>query len=112
MFRWARPFIVILAMLAVVAAGVGGAVAAKASHNCEGMPAGMVMDDCPGGDADNGAMMSGCAALICASAQMVVPPLDVFFSPKIITTFAQPLPRNDIEHSGLRGPPDLRPPIA
>lgn len=109
MLRWARSFVVILAALAVAAGAGGGALAAKASHNCAGMAAGMSMDDCLGGD--SGAATPACATLACASAQMAAPPLDVFFSRIIIMFLAPSVSPDDTERSGLRGPPDLRPPI-
>lgn len=109
MLRWVRPFIGIFAMLAILAGAGGGAWAAKAGHNCVGMASSMSMDDCLGGDS---AAAPDCAALICASAQMVEPALYVFSSPLVIALSAQPISRNDMDRSGLRGPPDLRPPIA
>jgi len=46
MLRWVRLVIVALPLLALLASGTGFARVGKGPHKCEGMVAGMTMDDC------------------------------------------------------------------
>lgn len=112
MSRWAQSFIVLLALLAILASGIGGVWASKATSHCDGMVGMMNMDDCPEGMKDEGADAPDCAALNCGLTQTILPPhAAVIFS--TIATSASPLtPRDDHERCGLSGPPELQPPIA
>ncbi len=111
MLRWARPLIVVLTVLALLAGGTSGAWAGKAAHECDGMTASMVMEDCMRGGGDGGAM-PGCPPLTCVSAQIFLPPAGNFVSPIVIQFVSASLPRDDLDLDGLSGPPNLRPPIA
>jgi hypothetical protein len=79
---------------------------------CDGMDAAMNMDDCAGRQSHDSKAVPACAALVCGTAQTVLPPV-ALFSYRIVLTLAAPLaPGDDLEPNGCSGPPDLRPPIA
>ena len=108
MIRWARPVILFLALLAVLASGVTGAAAAKMSHPCMSM----MMDDCPGSD-DDGASTPPCGMPACCPVAPL-PLLDghaLIVAPTSIVVQTM-TPADDLYMSGLRSLPDLRPPIA
>lgn len=112
MSRWARPFIVLLALLVVLTSGMSGAWRSKAAHQCDGMVGIMNMDDClENMDGDRAGALD-CATLTCGLTQPILPAHETIIT-SIIATCASPLtPRDDRERCGLSGPPDLRPPIA
>lgn len=114
MSRWARSFIVLLALLAVSTSGMSGAWASKATHQCGGTVGmmNMNMDDCLESMNGDRAGALDCATLTCGLTQSILPPHEAVIT-SIIATCASPLtPRDDHERCGLSGPPDLRPPIA
>lgn len=112
-----RTILTIVALLAILASGMSGVRLDKASHACDGMAMGVTMDDCRdhhmGSNPGDGAAMPDCAAFVCAAGQTALPALDAFHhSFAILTLSAQPALRDDALLHDLRGPPDLRPPIA
>ena len=112
MLRSARLLIVLLPLVALLASGSALARASNGPHHCEGMVAGMTMDDCLHGDANGGGEPQGCPPAVCvAAALFVVPQSSNFFL--VTTSIVSSLPpRDDADLGGLSGPPELRPPIA
>ncbi|MGC1861009.1 MAG: hypothetical protein WA733_07760 [Methylocystis sp.] len=112
MRRWFRAVTVFLVLLALFAGGTGGAWAGKATHKCERMAAGMVMDDCMQGHGDEGGVIPSCPPMACVSAQIFLLSQDNFLTPIVIRLVSASLPSDEPDLGGLSGPPDLRPPIA
>jgi hypothetical protein len=113
MVRWARPLVALLALLAFSAGGINGVWAGKPAHMCDGMGAEMVMDDSMSmsGEVNDDGTAPGCPALACASTQIFLPSQPSFALPIVIQLVSSSRPHDDLERSGLTGPPDLRPPI-
>jgi hypothetical protein len=113
MVRWARPLVALLALLAILAGGIGGAWAGKPIHMCDGMDAefGLDVSMSISGDGKNDGTLPGCPALACPSTQIFPPPQSNFAVPIVLQLVSSSLPHDDLERSGLCGPPDLRPPI-
>ncbi len=112
MFRWVRPVIIVLALLAILAGGRAVASAGQLIPECDDMTAHMVMDDCVLGDSDEGGTVPGCPQLACVSAQIVLPLPGSFDFPTVMLFIPASPPHDDLERAGFSGPPDLRPPIA
>ena len=97
MVRSARLLIVVCAALAVLAGGCDGVWAGKAAHmhHCEGMVAGMTMDDCLHGDANGGGEPHGCPPAVCGGAALFLVPQssNVFFIATSIVSSV--LPRDE-----------------
>lgn len=108
MLRWVRLLISILALVAALASGAGGAFAARGGHSC----AEMSMGDCPDSHGCDDAALQGCAQFVCGQCQTTLPLHEAFLSPVALRPMAPSLPRDDLPLSALSGPPDLRPPIA
>lgn len=109
MIRWVRLVLAVLALVGVLAARPGVAVAGTGAHHhhhCIGM-----MDDenCPGDD--QGAVPACCVAAACAMMQPVSCEQDSILTPLCFLQLSLPL-LDDVWRSGFRPPPDLRPPIA
>jgi hypothetical protein len=109
MVRWFRLVLAVLALVGVMAARPGGAVAAKGAHHhhhCMGM-----MDDqnCPGDD--QGSVPACCVAAVCAMVQPSFSEQDSVLTPLGFTQITMPM-LDDVWRSSVRPPPDLRPPIA
>jgi hypothetical protein len=107
MFRWLRLLISVLALLAVMAGGTGGATAASTHHHDCAL---MAMDDSPC-EGDMGVLPPCHDSMLCAGLQILPPPhfsiLDRVVELRFVSQvegFSRP--------SGLRPTPDLRPPIA
>ncbi|PWB83965.1 MAG: hypothetical protein C3F11_03865 [Methylocystaceae bacterium] len=111
--RWS--ILSIFALLAVLANGMDGVRLDKASHACAGMSAGAALDDCHRSHAsDNSAPIPDCAVIVCATSQTALPAHEAL-PPTTLAVSAlstQPAPHDDARLRDLRGPPDLRPPIA
>lgn len=109
MIRWVRLALAVLALVGVMAARPGVAVAAKGAHHhhhCMGM-----MDDenCPSDE--HGAVPACCVAAVCAMVQPAFSEQEsVLTSPGFIQISLPQL--DDVWRAGFRPPPDLRPPIA
>lgn len=102
----------VLALLAVLASGIDRLRLEPAG--CDGMSAAMGMDDCHSRRVgDDGAAIPDCATYVCIAAQTALPTDE--WSPRTLAfsaLSAQAAPHDDMNVRGLRGPPDLRPPIA
>ena len=112
MLRVARLLMLLLPLLALLATGNGFARTGKGPHHCEGMAAGMTMDDCLHGDANGGGEPHGCVPAVCVGAALFLVPQSssVFLVAPLIVSSV--LPRDEGDLGGLSGPPELRPPIA
>jgi hypothetical protein len=109
MLRWTRLLLAVLAFAGVLGARPGAALAASGAHqhhHCMGM---MDETNCPGDD--QGQTPACCIAAVCA---MVQPAFGQHASVRVAFGFTQiALPMlDDVRRSGVRPPPDLRPPIA
>lgn len=99
--------LLISAVILTTALAGGGAFAAKMNHVCLEMS----MDDCPGHGGDDGAALPMCAEILCGPSQAALPQFQPLLD-ALFWGYAPPLtPCDDIEFSGLRSPPALRPPI-
>jgi hypothetical protein len=109
MIRWVRLFLAVLALAGVLGARPGMAAPAKAMahhHHCMGMAD---ETNCP--NDDHGSVPVCCVAAICAMVQPVLSGQNSVLKPMGFTEVALPL-LDDNWRSGIRPPPDLRPPIA
>lgn len=107
---WLRQVMVALVLTTVFVGGGGGAWAGKASHDCDSAAMSMSMDDCLG--SHDGIALPDCSMSVCGLAQMILPSRDSFGSGIILVSVETLFPCNDFRTGGLRGSPDLRPPIA
>jgi hypothetical protein len=108
MLRLVRVLILLLPVVALLAAGNSFARTGKGPHKCEGMVAGLNMDDCM---RDGSGAAPDCPPGDCLSPQIFLLPTNNFLPNLIIRIVAAPTPRNEARLGGLSGPPDLRPPI-
>jgi hypothetical protein len=107
MLRWVRLLLVAMALVGILTAGPGGALAGKAQHHHHCMD--MASDDCPGDDL--GGLPACCIASVCAMVQPVFVGQACRLASNGFTRIDLPL-RDDVQAMGVRVPPDLRPPIA
>ena len=114
MANWLRLILSVFALAGVLAAGTGGAWAAKAHHHCPHMTsAPMAMVDHHGGNAGDhrGAMPDCCVFGACAMTPVPGPSrAEVPFPVEFTQVFAPRL--DDAGVPSLAVSPDLRPPIA
>ena len=109
MLRLARLLMLLLPLLALLAAGNGFARTGNGLHNCEGMVAGMTMDDCMRGQRGSA---PECPPSNCLAPQSFLPPESNLLPKIVIQLTTARLPHNEADLSGLSWRPDLRPPIA
>jgi len=110
MANWLRLIFSVLALVGLLAAGTGGAVAKSAHHCCPEMTS-MTMDDHPAGGGDHHSLPDCCVLGACAVLPPVAPSQAFAVTPAV---FAKTLaPAVDDAGPPSRSPsPDLRPPIA
>jgi hypothetical protein len=115
MLRFARLLVIVCAALAILAGGSSAGWAGKSDHthhHCDGMAAGMAMDDCLHGDPNRGDDLHGCPPAVCVATTLFVVPQSsnvIFITTSIMSP---PLPTDEAGFGGPSGPPELRPPIA
>lgn len=113
LLRYGRMVLPVIALLAMLVSGDSGVWLEKSGHVCDGMTMGATMDDCRDHHKGDGAATPDCAAFICAASQTALPAHEAVHHAFAISTFSsQAAPRDDAWLRDLRGPPDLRPPIA
>lgn len=110
MIAWVRLILSVFALAGLVAAAPGAALAkahkaVAPHHHCAHMPEGTCPDD------DAGALPACCVASVCAFMPPAVLKQEAVPTAGISTLVDLPV-RDDLWHSGIRPPPDLRPPIA
>ena len=114
MANWFRFILSVLALAGLLAAGTGGAFAAKVHHHCcPEMSSAMAMDDhAPGGSGDQHSQTPDCCVMgACAAVAPVAAPHALVVMPPVYAQVALPA-IDDAVFSSLSVFPDLRPPIA
>jgi hypothetical protein len=106
-----RTILALFMALAFLASGPRGLELGKAGGACDGL-AMTDMVDCDQHHASDDAMQPDCASFACAPAQAALAAKDVFFHSAVRMLSSEPMRRDDARLRDLRGPPDIRPPIA
>lgn len=113
LLRYGRMVLSVIALLAMLVSGGSGVRLETSGHACDGTTMGVTMDDCRDHHKGDGAARPDCAAFICAASLTALPAHDASHHAFAVATFSsQAAPRDDAWLRDLRGPPDLRPPIA
>ncbi len=115
MANWFRLIFSVLALAGLLAAGIGGAFAAKSHHHCcPQFSADMTMDHHASGGAghDHGATPDCCMMGACALMAPVSPPEAYVVAPSAVYAQAVSLAIDDAGPPSFAVSPGLRPPIA